>query len=100
MAATYTKLRSGNWGVRCTDRVAVGDTVTVTKRDGGVKTETIAQIVWRGDGVTLAAVAPKGAATADAAPARGPRTGCACGSREGESRATDCRTCRFDECDM
>jgi len=95
MATTYSKLRSGNWGIRTTDRVAVGDTVTVEKRDGSRKVETIAQIVWKGDGVTLAAVAPKGAATADDSP-RGRRTGCACGSIEGNPRDSDCATCLHD----
>ena len=92
MATTYTNLRSGNWGVRCTDRVAVGDEVRVTKRDGSVKSETIAAIVWRGDGVTLAALAEK----AGAAPARGRRTGCACGSIEDNPRDSDCATCLHD----
>ena len=95
MPNTYTKLRSGAWGVRCTDRVGVGDTVTVTKRDGSVKTETIHTIVWKGDGVTLAALAPKGAAAA--APARGRRTGCSCGSREDEPRDSDCAGCQYDD---
>jgi hypothetical protein len=94
MATTYTKLRSGAWGVRCTDAVTVGDTVTVTKRDGSVKSETIATIVWRGDGVTLAAIAAKGTATA--APARGRRTGCACGSIEDSPRDSDCASCQHD----
>jgi hypothetical protein len=94
MATTYTKLRSGAWGVRCTDRVGVGDTVTVTKRDGSVKRETIATIVWKGDGVTLAALAAKGAA---AAAPRGRRTGCACGSVEDEPRDSDCSSCQHDE---
>lgn len=26
-----------------------------------------------------------------------PRTGCSCGSREGMSRDSDCRSCRFEE---
>ena len=71
MPTTYTKLRTGAWGVRSTAPLTVGQTVTVEKRDGSRKSETIATIVWRGDGVTLAALAPKGAA---AAPARGRRT--------------------------
>ena len=46
---TYTKLQSGDWGVLCDSRPNIGDVVTVTKRDGTTKTETIAQVFTRGD---------------------------------------------------
>jgi len=92
MATTYTKLRTGAWGVRSTDRLTVGQTVTVERRDGSRKSETIAQIVWRGEGITLAAVAPKGAA----AEPRGRRTGCSCGSIEDSPRDSDCASCQHD----
>ena len=94
MPTTYTKLRTGAWGVRSTDRLTVGQTVTVEKRDGSRKQETIHTIVWTGQGVTLAALAPKGAATA--APARGRRTGCSCGSIEDSPRDSDCASCQHD----
>jgi hypothetical protein len=93
MATTYTKLRTGAWGVRSTDRLTVGQTVTVTKRDGSVKTETIHTIVWTGQGITLAALAPKGAAAAP----RGRRTGCSCGSIEDSPRDSDCAGCQYDD---
>lgn len=54
---TYTKLKSGAWGLRGM-RLVAGSTVTVTKRNGTTKTETVGQIVWTGaDGTTLAATA-------------------------------------------
>lgn len=59
--ATYTKLKNGDWGVRVpTESVRDGDTVTVVKKSGDTKTETIARVLWRGNGVALCAVAPRG----------------------------------------
>jgi hypothetical protein len=62
---TYTKLRSGEWGVRVEGaKPSIGATVHVTKRDGTAKTETIGAIVWSGEGVTLCAVASTARPTA------------------------------------
>jgi len=47
MAATYTKLRDG-WGVRSTEPVQPGQTVTVTTKAGQAKTETITKVLWQG----------------------------------------------------
>jgi hypothetical protein len=53
---TYTKLRNGNWGVRGF-RLLAGITITVTKKDGTVKTEKIDRILWQGDdGMCLATI--------------------------------------------
>ena len=60
MNATYTKLRSGEWGIRVTGNAPVaGQFVTVTKRDGTTKKETVTRVLWSGDGVYLCAIAPK-----------------------------------------
>lgn len=56
---SYTKLKSGNWGIRSTTAIAAGQTVTVTKRDGGTKLETVERVVWSGNGVWLAAIAQR-----------------------------------------
>jgi hypothetical protein len=56
VTATYTKLQSGAWGIRSTSSLRVGQSVTVAKRDGSVKTETVAKIVWGSNGVTVAAI--------------------------------------------
>jgi hypothetical protein len=54
--ATYTKLRNG-WGVRATgDAPKIGQRVTVTKKDGGTKTETIDRVVFSNNGVHLCAI--------------------------------------------
>lgn len=48
MANTYTKLKSGAWGVRAAGKLSDGATVTVAKRDGSTKVETIAKVLWSG----------------------------------------------------
>lgn len=55
---TYTKLNNGSWGVRVRGTATKGQKVTVTKKDGTTKTETIAAVLWSGDGVSLCSIAP------------------------------------------
>lgn len=43
---TYTKLKSGEWGVRIDGRATPGATVTVTKKSGENKTERIGRVLW------------------------------------------------------
>jgi len=57
MTTTYTKLKSGEWGVRMAGTPKVGARVSVSKKDGSTKTETIARVVWSGDGISLCAIA-------------------------------------------
>lgn len=53
VSATYTKLRSGDWGIRATSEVKPGQVVEVTTKAGERRRETIGQIVWSGNGVWL-----------------------------------------------
>ena len=46
--ATYTKLKDGSWGVRAAGKLAAGATITVTKKDGSTKTETVKSVLWTG----------------------------------------------------
>jgi hypothetical protein len=46
--ATYTQLRDGSWGIRAAGKLSAGASVTVTKRDGTSKTETISKVLWTG----------------------------------------------------
>jgi len=101
MPITYTKLKSGNWGVRSTEALITGQTITVTKKDGGTKTETVDKVVWSGNGVWIAATR----ALTTTGPSRqrsyrGTRTGCGCGSIEDTPRLSDCRSCRFENEDQ
>lgn len=55
--ATFTKLRTGAWGVKGRG-LRAGQAVTVTKRDGATSTVTIDRVTWTGsDGVQLASIA-------------------------------------------
>lgn len=45
---TYTKLHSGVWGVRCTERVEPGQYVEITKRNGTTSFACVDKIVWQG----------------------------------------------------
>jgi hypothetical protein len=57
--ATYTKLKNGEWGIRVEGTVRKGDLVTVTKKSGQTKTETVAKVLWTGNGVCLCAIRRK-----------------------------------------
>jgi hypothetical protein len=102
MAISYTKLRSGDWGVRSTEAIHDGQVVTVTKKDGATKRETINKIVWVGNGVWLASLQRA------QQPARGQRRDPDAPGRNGMMRGCgDCRSlgrmceqCKFDEYDM
>jgi hypothetical protein len=50
MSATYTKLKSGDWGVRfeSPNKPQVGSTITAQTKDGTVKAETIERVLWSG----------------------------------------------------
>ena len=53
MYATYTKLNDGSWGLRVScGPVAPYATVTVTKKSGETKVETVGQVLWTGNGVS------------------------------------------------
>lgn len=74
MSASYTKLKSGEWGIRVEGTVSSGDTVSVKKKDGTTKVEKVGKIIWTGNGVSLCTVGEKGTCTeraADAGYARG-----------------------------
>jgi hypothetical protein len=63
MSNTYSKLNTGDWGVRVAgSKPSEGERVTVTKKDGTAKAEVIGRVLWSGQGVYLCTIAPKGAA--------------------------------------
>jgi hypothetical protein len=59
---SYTKLRSGSWGVRVQAETEdetlpqAGETVTVYRKDGSSSNETVTKLVWQGSGVALYAL--------------------------------------------
>ena len=58
-AATYTKLKSGEWGVRVNGSIRTGDKVTVVKKSGASKVETVARVLWTGNGVSVCSIAQR-----------------------------------------
>ena len=88
---TYTKLRSGEWGMRVQgNKPTSGDTLTVSKKDGTTKVETVAQVVWSGQGVHVCAIAPAPATASNGTRSR--RAWAPCGY-------PGCNTRHCDECD-
>ena len=57
MSATYTKLQSGEWGVKINGPHPVGHkmTVHVLKKSGEKKSESV-KVIWSGNGISLCAV--------------------------------------------
>lgn len=54
--ASYTKLKNGDWGIRVEGQAVPGQQVTVTKRSGDRKVETIGSVVWSKGGVTICTI--------------------------------------------
>ena len=99
VTASYTKLRSGNWGIRINGAAQAGDRVTVTTKAGATKSETIARVIWAGNGVAICAIIDRARPAARSWGNRGEWTGCSMGCREGEPNPR-CRSCCFDEYDL
>lgn len=84
---TYTKLRDGSWGLRGpAAALKPGASVTVAKRSGETKTETVGRVLWTGDGVAMTTIA------GGSAPARTGGTGApnARRARAGRRGTGDC----------
>lgn len=58
--ATYTKLKSGDWGIRIEGDAVPGQGITVSKKDGTTKREIVQSVIWRGNGIALATIAKSG----------------------------------------
>ncbi len=102
---TYTKLRSGDWGVRGpAAHVLRGMSVTVTKRSGETKCEVVGRIIWTGQdkrtktNVSIAEVVKQARARSP----RGSRSSCRrCGCADptcGGSGGGICRGPAFNPC--
>jgi hypothetical protein len=103
MSASFTKLRDGSWGLRIVaNSIVPGTTVQVRKKSGQTDTKTIGRVVWSGNGVFLCTIQPDTHSShrGTRGSIRGRRTGCACGSIEGEYHDWYCNSCRFEELDQ
>ena len=54
---SFTKLQDGTWGIRSTEPLHPGQAVEVQTRSGQVKHETVGEIKYSGNGVTVATTA-------------------------------------------
>lgn len=48
LKATYTKLKTGDWGIRIQGKAQPGDRVIATRASGQSQTLTVGEIVWQG----------------------------------------------------
>lgn len=96
--ATYTKLRSGDWGIRIAaadlSEFRAGTYVQVAKKSGELKHEAIAKIIYARNGIALCAIRRE--SDGKCQQSRMIRTGCSCGSIEGYPRNSDCASCQHD----
>ena len=105
MATSYTKLRSGDWGLRGTNLVE-GNVTTVQKKSGETCQEVVGKVIWRGsDGTCLAT---KGASAPARTSSPAPKSNGRCRECGGPIRNAPhhramgglCGDCAFDEYDM
>lgn len=108
MGATYTKLRSGDWGVKVDGKVNEGAQVQVRKQNGSVKVERIGRVVWTGADsrtgatVSICSIERAGPSSTSRSRDRGKWNGCSCGAREyddGTVSDNACADCKFDAYD-
>jgi hypothetical protein len=102
---SYTKLKSGEWGVKVFTPSQVpdeGQRVQVTTKAGVTKSEWVARVLWSGTDrfanktVHLCTIQPRIPAASQHSGGGGSWTGCSCGSIEGNPRSSDCASCRHD----
>lgn len=65
---TWTKLKSGEWGLRSTIALIEGEVVMVSRANGSRSNAVVGRRVWTGNGVWLYATAPKAEKVAPVAP--------------------------------
>lgn len=99
MKVSYTKLKSGNWGLRSDKELTVGSAVAVTKKGGGEKQETVGTKVWTDHKTAWLYAIESSGTSRSSSRGRGERTGCSCGSvvyADGSISDNACWTCRHD----
>lgn len=108
MKVTYTKLKSGEWGVRSKGAAPLqpGVMVMVRKKSGETKQEKVKQVLWTGteDGqtVSICAIERGGSSGARCGVGKGaPRTrraSCSCTDPSCECQRGGCRCSRMCNC--
>lgn len=92
---TFSKLRSGGWGVRGpAAAIVVGQTAQVAKRDGTVSTVTVSKVLWTDGTMSIASI------LSDRAPrAQRGGVGRQCRTDGNCSSFGDGRSCGAPDCD-
>lgn len=104
--ATYMKLKSGDWGIKGTNLVE-GTSVTVVKKSGEAKTESVGKVIFRApDGTCFATIARSESTRPTSGGRRSSGSGRCRGCRgpivhASHHRAMEgyCGSCAFDEFD-
>ena len=94
--ASPAKLKDGTWGIRAEGTLVPGQAVMVTTKSGKSWETVVSRIVWSGNGVCIATTVARATPAPAARGGYSRRTGCSCGSREDDPRASDCASCRHD----
>jgi hypothetical protein len=53
----YARLKSGEWGIRCSKKLQLGQQVVVSKRDGTTSVEQVTQLIGKDRGAWLYSIA-------------------------------------------
>lgn len=97
IAATPTKLRSGNWGATVKGAtVTEGDIVQITTRAGKTWAAAVTKVVWSGNGATIVATE---SLDRRPTPARNTSRRSACPTDGNCSSFGDGRSCGAYDCD-
>lgn len=92
MKVTFTKLKSGDWGLRIEGgTVREGQAVTVAKKDGTSDSKTVGKVLWTGNGVTLATISSDGSSYSFKS--KKSSGSCRCGGRVTADTDGDCYHC-------
>jgi hypothetical protein len=77
--ATFTKLKSGDWGLRIQGDAASGQSVQVKRKDGTSESKTVGKVLWSGNGITLATIAGNESSSSGGSRSSGRNCCSACG---------------------
>ena len=100
--ATYTKLKSGDWGIKLAGKATPGQRINVTKKSGETKAETVGSVVWTDGQTSICTIQRQahngGRGGSDGSEYRGGRRergirGCGDCARLGRM----CAQCRYDD---
>lgn len=96
---TYTKLKTGAWGLRGPASMKSGETVTVSKKSGELQQVTVGKVIWTGNGIALATIAKSASSYSYSGSARSSALRPVSGCYQCRVLGRMCQQCQFDEFD-